>query len=318
MFIMRKLSTLTILFSILVIAAAAFAQTSKGIIAGTVRDTTGAVMSGATVTAKNIATGESRTTTTSEVGNYRIEAVEPGSYQIKVTAANFKTTTIDKLEVKGSVITTLNADLAVGQASETIEVEAKSIEIATENGQLSHSISTVEVQQIPVFNLNAISLVMTQPGVIDVGANSFSNGTGFSVNGSRPRANNFLLDGQDDNDNSIQGQALQPANLQAVQEVAILTNSYSAEFGRGGGSVTNIISKSGTNQFHGSAWDLYAGSGLNAIPAESGLAGQTQATKPRFDTHPFGFTAGGPIWKNKLFAFGSSEWQRFYGKAAPG
>jgi hypothetical protein len=275
-------------------------------------------MSGATVTAKNIATGESRTTTTSEVGNYRIEAVEPGSYQIKVTATNFKTTTIDKLEVKGSVITTLNADLAVGQASETIEVEAKSIEIATENGQLSHSISTVEVQQIPVFNLNAISLVMTQPGVIDVGANSFSNGTGFSVNGSRPRANNFLLDGQDDNDNSIQGQALQPANLQAVQEVAILTNSYSAEFGRGGGSVTNIISKSGTNQFHGSAWDLYAGSGLNAIPAESGLAGQTQATKPRFDTHTFGFTAGGPIWKNKLFAFGSSEWQRFYGKAAPG
>jgi len=187
MFSMRKLSTvLTLLFSILVMGVAAFAQTSKGIIAGTVRDTTGAVMSGATVTAKNIATGESRTTTTSEVGNYRIEAVEPGSYQIKVTAANFKTTTIDKLEVKGSMITTLNADLAVGQASETIEVEAKSIEIATENGQLSHSISTVEVQQIPIFNLNAISLVMTQPGVIDVGANSFSNGTGFSVNGSRP------------------------------------------------------------------------------------------------------------------------------------
>jgi carboxypeptidase family protein len=317
MFTMRKLSKLALLFSVLVVSAACMAQTSKGIIAGTVRDTTGAVMAGATVTATNVATTETRTTTTNEIGTYRIEAVEPGSYTIKVAAANFKTTTVDKVDVKGSVITTINASLEVGIATETVEVDAKSIEVATENGQLAHSISSVEIQEIPVFNLNAISLVMTQPGVIDVGANSFSNGTGFSVNGARPRANNFLLDGQDDNDNSIQGQALQPNNLQAVQEVAILTNSYSAEFGRGGGSVTNLISKSGTNQFHGSVWELYAGSGLNAIPAEAGLGGETQATKPRFDIHTFGFTAGGPIWKNKLFGFGSSQWQKFYGKAAP-
>lgn len=317
MFTMRKLSKLVFLFSVLTMSAVCVAQTSKGIVAGTVRDTTGAVMTGATVTATNVLTAEQRTTTTSDVGTYRIEAVEPGTYVIKIAATNFKTTTVEKVDVRGSVITTINAGLEVGAATETIEVDAKSIDVATENGQLAHSISSVEIQEIPVFNLNAISLVLTQPGVLDVGANSFSNGMGFSVNGSRPRANNFLLDGQDDNDNSIQGQALQPNNLQAVQEVAILTNSYSAEFGRGGGSVTNLISKSGTNQFHGSLFELYAGSGLNAIPAEAGLGGETQATKPRFDTHTFGFTAGGPIWKNKLFGFGSSEWQKFYGKAAP-
>jgi hypothetical protein len=306
-----------VLVAIFFAATISVAQTSKGIIAGTVKDSTGAVVPDATVSAKNTLTGETRTSSTTQIGTYRIEAVEPGTYSITVAANRFKTTTVDKVDVKASVITTVNADLAVGVASETVVVEGKSNGIETENGELGHSISSVEIQQIPVFNLNAISLVLTQPGVIDVGSNSFSNGTGFSVNGARPRANNFLLDGQDDNDNSIQGQALQPNNLQAVQEVAILTNAYSAEFGRGGGSVTNLISKSGTNQFHGSAWELYAGSGLNAIPAEAGLGGVTQATKPRFDTHTFGFTAGGPIWKDKLFGFGSSQWQRFYGKASP-
>lgn len=305
------------LCSLFLAATMGMAQTSKGVIAGTVTDSTGAVIADANITVKNALTGETRTSSTTQVGSYRIEAVEPGTYAITVTANRFKTTTVDKVEVKASVVTTVNADLSVGVATETVVVEGKSNDIETENGQLGHSISSVEIQQVPVFNLNAISLVLTQPGVIDVGSNSFSNGTGFSVNGARPRANNFLIDGQDDNDNSIQGQALQPNNLQAVQEVAILTNAYSAEFGRGGGSVTNVISKSGTNQFHGSAWELYAGSGLNAIPAEAGLGGETQATKPRFDTHTFGFTAGGPIWKNKLFAFGSSQWQRFYGKASP-
>src|SRR5262249_49298694 len=149
-FTMRKLSKLGLLFSVLLAGAVCMAQTSKGIIAGTVRDTTGAVMAGATVTATNVATAETRTTTTNEIGTYRIEAVEPGLYSIKVTAANFKTTTVDKVEVKGSVITTINASLEIGAASETIEVDAKSIEVATENGQLAHSISSVEIQEIPI------------------------------------------------------------------------------------------------------------------------------------------------------------------------
>jgi hypothetical protein len=294
-----------------------FAQTSKGIIAGLVKDNTGAVVVGAKVAAKNTLTGETRNVDSGPNGTYRIEAVEPGIYEISVSAGGFKTTTIRQVDVKGSIVTSVNADLAVGVVGDTIEVQASGIELQTENGAIAHSIGTTDIEQIPVFNLNAISLVLTQPGVLDVGSNSLSNGMGFSVNGSRPRANNFLLDGQDDNDNSIQGQALQPNNLQSVQEVAILTNAYSAEFGRGGGSVTNVITKSGTNQFHGSAYELYAGSGLNAVAADAALGGQTPRTKPRFDTHTFGFTAGGPIWKNKLFAFGSSQWQRFYGNAAP-
>jgi Carboxypeptidase regulatory-like domain/TonB dependent receptor len=294
-----------------------FAQTSKGILAGTVTDTTGAVVVGAKVNARNVQTGAERSSSTGATGGYRMDAVEPGQYKISITASGFKTTTMENVDVKASVVTSVNADLAVGTVSDVVEITSGTTDLQTENGSLEHTISTVETEHVPVFNLNVISLALTQPGVIDVGSNSLSNGTGFSVNGSRPRANNFLLDGQDDNDNSIQGQALQPNNLNSVQEVVVLTNAYSAEFGRGGGSVTNVVTKGGTNQFHGSAWELYAGSGLNAVTAQDGLGGQTSATKPRSDTHTYGFTAGGPIWKNKLFAFGSAQWQRFYGNAAP-
>ena len=294
-----------------------FSQTSKGIIAGTVVDSSNAVVVNANVTARNVQTGTERTTTTGPNGGYRMDAVEPGLYKVTVTANGFKTTTIDQVDVKGSIITSVNAELAVGTVSDTIEVSGATTDLQTQSGSLEHTIESVETEHVPVFNLNVISLALTQPGVIDVGSNSLSNGTGFSVNGSRPRANNFLLDGQDDNDNSIQGQALQPNNVNVVQEVVVLTNSYSAEFGRGGGSVTNVITKGGTNQLHASAWELYAGSGLNAVTAQDGLGGQTSRTKPRSDTHTYGFTVGGPAWRNKLFFFGSSQWQRFYGNAAP-
>jgi hypothetical protein len=294
-----------------------FAQTSKGTIAGSIRDNSGAVIVGAKVTATDVQTGTARSATTGSTGGYRMDAVEPGIYKVSVTATGFKTTTLDQIDVKGSIITSVNAELSVGTVSDTIEVNAGTTDLQTESGSLEHTIEAVETEHLPIFNLNVISLALTEPGVVDVGSNNISNGTGFSVNGSRPRANNFLLDGQDDNDNSIQGQALQPNNVNSVQEVVVLTNAYSAEFGRGGGSVTNVITKSGTNQFHGSAWELYQGSGLNAVTAQDGLGGQTSRTKPRSDTHTYGFTAGGPIWKNKLFAFGSSQWQRFYGNASP-
>ena len=152
---------------------------------------------------------------------------------------------------------------------------------------------------------------------MDAGGPHLANGQTFSVNGQSARNNNFLIDGQDNNDNSIQGQAFQPINAGAISEVTVMTNSYAAEFGRAGSSVTNVIYKSGTNQFHGSVWELYQGSGLEAMTAQQGLAGLTSRDKPRYDQHTYGFAAGGPIIKNKLFVFGSSQWQRFYGNATP-
>ncbi|MGH9678410.1 MAG: TonB-dependent receptor domain-containing protein, partial [Candidatus Acidiferrales bacterium] len=137
----------------------------------------------------------------------------------------------------------------------------------------------------------------------------YTNGIEFSVNGSRPRANNFLIDGQDDNDYQITGQAYQPTNIGAIQEVTILTNAYSAEFGRGGGSVTNYIYKSGTNNFHGDLWEINRNSALAAIPAQDAVA-NTISSNPHENENTFGFDVGGPIKKDKLFFFGTAQWDR--------
>ena len=133
------------------------------------------------------------------------------------------------------------------------------------------------------------------------------------MNGTRPRANNFLLDGQDNNDNSINGQAFQTTNLGAIQEVTVLTNSYSAEYGRGGGSVTNEITKGGTNKFHGDAWELNRNNSFAAISPQAALGGQTVI--PRDNENVFGFDFGGPVKKDKLFFFGSAQWDRDYSAA---
>ncbi|HJX01388.1 MAG TPA: carboxypeptidase regulatory-like domain-containing protein [Terriglobales bacterium] len=297
----------------LVLAATMIAQTSKGIIAGTVSDPSGAVIPNAVVSVKNTETGEARQVTSGPTGAYRVEAVNPGRYDIAVSANNFQTITLSRREVVASVITPADVRLAIGARSESVEVVAKNNQVETENGQISHSISNLEIRQLPMATLNPIELALTEPGVSDPVNRGLSNGVNFAVNGQRPRSNNFLIDGQDNNDNFVEGQGFQPTNLQAIQEVSVLTNAYGAEFGRGGASVTNVITRGGTNQFHGDVWEYYQGSGLNAIDASNGLAAGVTPTRPRSNTHTYGFTFGGPVIKNKLFFFFSPQWQRFYG-----
>ena len=296
-----------------VIVATVVGQTSKGIIAGAVTDQTGAVIPNAVVAVKSVETGEARQVTTGPTGAYRIEAVDPGHYEITISAENFQTTTLQGREVVASRVTSADVRLAIGQRTEKVEVAAKNNAVETENGELSHSISSVEIRQLPIFSLNPIELALTEPGISDPANRGFSNGVNFSVNGQRPRSNDFLIDGQDNNDNFVEGQGFQPINPQAVQEVSVLTNAYAAEFGRGGASVTNVITRGGTNEYHGDVWEYYTGSGLNAIDASQGLTPGVAPTQPRSDTHNYGFTFGGPIVKNKLFFFFSPEWQRFYG-----
>jgi TonB-dependent receptor-like protein len=155
-------------------------------------------------------------------------------------------------------------------------------------------------------------LAVTLPGVSTVASrDDATNGFGFAVNGLRPRANNFLIDGFDNNDNGIMGQAYQPQNTEAVQEVTFLTNAYAAECGRSGASVSNLTFRSGNNAFHGAAWEQYKGASLNALSAEDRLGGITSPAQ--FVENIFGFRFGGPVLKNKLFFFASSQWDRFHG-----
>lgn len=306
----RTFPVIALIALLLISAFAAFAQTSNGTISGVVTDPSNAVVVGAKVVAKSNLTGEMREGTTNSNGAYRLESLSLGTYSITISAKGFTTTTIQNVEVKGSVVTPLNAEIKLGATSETVEVEAAAQQIQTENGELSHTISEAEVNKLPIASLNPYALATTMPGVLTVsgGTSAFTNGTSFSVNGNRPRANNFLIEGQDNNDAGIHGQGLQPANLDAVKEVSILTNSYSSEFGNGGGSVSNLIFKSGTNQFHGAAWDLLLNSSLNANDHYNNYYG---IEKDKFRENIFGFSVGGPIKKDKLFFYTSYQWDKY-------
>jgi hypothetical protein len=318
---MKLRNTLTCLFVsllavLLVCAGNTFAQSSNGSVVGTVTDKTGGAVANASVKVVSIDRGgETRNTTTDSVGTYRVSSLLPGKYKVTVEASGFSPTVINDIDVRASLEANASAVLEVSSVGATITVEANvGQELQTQSGEISGNINTEEVKNLPYFSGNPIELVLTMPGVQDVAnRDNFTNGVGFSVNGTRPRANNFLLDGQDNNDSNITGQALQPANHEAVGEVTVLENSYSAEFGRGGGSVTNVVYKGGTNNWHGSGWDIIQPSKLAAIPAELGRVGTTR--NPVQITNTFGFSIGGPVKKDKLFFFATPQWNRFRANA---
>ena len=325
----RRSMVLMSIFLCLVICSATFsdAQTSKGIIAGTVRDTSGALIPGATITVTSQGTNETRTVTSDAQGFFRIEAINPGRYTMRIEATSFEASNVKDLNIAPSIVTTFDPVLVVGNVSQTVLVEAASNDINSENGSLSSTINNTELAKVPIFTLNPIELLQTVPGVQIVDSNLGLGGIGgnfeqIEVNGARPRSNNFMMDGQDINDIGIGGQAFNIAIPDAYQSITALTNSASAEYGRSGGAVVNLITKAGTSQYHADLWELYTGSGLDS------LDGVTRQSKPfppgspnpkaRYDQHQYGFTAGGPIWKNKLFGFGAMQLSRFYGKAQPG
>jgi outer membrane receptor protein involved in Fe transport len=295
-------------------ACSASAQTSNGTIVGTVLDKSGLAVPKAKVIGSSTELGVVREFTTDSTGSYRLENLPPGHYSVTVEAAGFSKFEIANVAVKGSLEVTVNANLEIGSVANTITVEAGAAqELQTETGSLGAEISQQEVHDLPIQSGNPIELVLTQAGVQDGNGFAFTNGVGFSVNGTRPRANNFLVDGQDNNDNSLNGQAFQTTNLGAIQEVTILTNAYSAEYGRGGGSVTNEIMKGGTNTYHGEAWWQNRNASFAAVPPQSALGGVT--TNPRDNENVFGFAFGGPVKKDKLFFFGSAQWDRDFAAA---
>ncbi len=304
----RRLAATTVLLA----SGSLFAQTSKGILAGVARDATGAVIAGAKITATNLDTHESRTTNSQSDGAYRLDALQPGRYSITATQGGFATSQLDNIVVNPSIVTSADIAFTTGAATETVTVEAQNSGINTENGQLAGVIGTRQLEELPIFSLNPVELALTVPGVQTVSQNSgFSEGINIEVNGARPRANNFLMDGQEINDVGIGGQAFTPQIPDIFQDETVITNNASAEYGRAGGAVVNLITKAGTNQFHGTGYERYNGSGLNAVDGKSRqLDG---FTKGRYDQHQYGFTLGGPILKDKLFAFGGLFISRFYG-----
>src|SRR5262249_39202040 len=314
---LRKFKTLTFSVMLLLITAvftpllgtAALAQSSKGIVVGTINDQAGAVVGGATVKIPNIATNVSRETTSSAEGNYRFDAVDPGTYKMEIKAQGFKTITLDNVVVEAAIPTTANAQLLVGAQSEVVNINADAaVVLQKQDGAQASTLESRQIVDLPVAGLNPVNLVFTLPGVTNPGvlAGGFVQGTEFNINGLRARANNQLIDGADNNDNSIAGQQIQPSLRDGFKEVTVLGADNSAEYGRAGGAVVNVVTRQGTNRFHGSLYDVIDTSALASLsPGQKSTHGLTSV--PVCTQNACGFSFGGPIIKDRLFFFGTFQ-----------
>lgn len=285
------------------------AQTSRGTVTGIVTDSSKGAVANAAVDLKNEQTGVARSTTTNDAGVYRFDAVDPDTYTVRVSANGFKASVTKPFDVRAEIA---NADvqLEVGQVSSTVEVSADATLIQSEAPVRGGTLTAQNIVALPIANENPVSLALTLPGVT---TNRYSFGTGtFSVNGSRGRSNNFMLDGTENNDISVTGQAFQIKNPDAVQEVSVQTGNYDAEYGRAGGAVVNVITRSGTDEFHGTA--RYALEST-IFDAPTNLQKTSPAVLQRGHPLPgtdqfFSGTLGGPIKKNKTFFFSAYQEER--------
>jgi len=301
----------SVVFILLAVGFSALAQTSKGFVVGNVFDPNEAVIAGAEVIITNASTGVTRNTVSGSDGSFRLDAVDPGTYRVQVSQTGFKTAVRENVVVGASQTVSITLQLELGTQSQVVSVTAGAeVILQTQDGARVNTLSRREITELPTPALNPASIVFTLPGVIEPGplAGGFVQGNEFSVNGLRPRSNNQLIDGLDNNDNSIAGQAYIPILREGYSEVTVLQSDYSAEFGRAGGAVVNIISRSGTNGFHGSAYDVINNSRLNSLTASQRADG---TRKPVVVENTFGFSLGGPIKKDKLFFFGTYQADRY-------
>ncbi|HEX7997523.1 MAG TPA: carboxypeptidase regulatory-like domain-containing protein [Pyrinomonadaceae bacterium] len=306
-----KLRLLMLVAVLLGLSLTAVAQTSRGTVSGTVTDPTGAVIAGANVVLTNTQTGVERTTTSSDEGQYRFEAVDLGTYNVKITASGFGEVTKTNLSVTANQTAEVSAQMAPAGQTVVVDVTTEGTALLqTEAPVRGGNIETAQIQELPFAGRNPVALALTLPGV---STNRFGFGVGtFSVNGARGRSNNFLIDGTENNDISVAGQGFQITNPDAVQEVSVQTSNYDAEFGRAGGAVVNTITKSGTNEFHGTLSYLLDSTRDDAVTsAESRRAPVIARGRPLPGTEQwFAGTFGGPIVHNRTFFFGAFQEQR--------
>jgi outer membrane receptor protein involved in Fe transport len=289
----------------------AMAQATTGTLRGTVTDTNGGVIAGATVKAKSEATGvETSPTTTNGEGTYEISGLQPGKYTVTVEGTGFKRSVTTSTDVKVGIVNPLDVKLEPGNVSETVTVVASTEEVLnTEQSQISHTFEARKIEDLPSnaqgFGIDTLALLV--PGVAqNSGGGTNTNGTGLSVNGNRGRSNNFQIDGSDNNDLSVGGPNLFVDNQDQVQEYQVITNNFSAQYGRNLGAVVNIVTKGGTNEFHGTGFEYHMDrTRLDTLTNRERASGLKEP--PRFLSNVFGGTVGGPIIKNRAFFFASYE-----------
>jgi hypothetical protein len=291
-------------------------QSTTGVVTGQVTDPTGAGVPSATVTLSNVTTGANRIATSNGSGEYRLDDIENGTYKLQVTSPSFRSFVANGVTVNVASITRVDAKLAVGNVSEVVEVSAEAIQVETESGALGTIVDGTQVKELPLNGRSFVELTQLGPGVS--GANNFDSknkglqgGVDFSVNGNPTTNNLFLVDGANDNDVGSNRTILIYPSIESIAEFKMLTNSYGPEYGQASGAVISIVTRNGTNAFHGSLF--YSGRN-DALAAYSYFAkrnagtGQPLNGKDKLRRNDYGYSIGGPIKRDKLFFFFNQEW----------
>jgi hypothetical protein len=331
----RTIAGLLLAFLLVLGCQMSFAQgIITGSIAGTVVDSTGAIIPGATVSAKQIETNLTFNTVTGDSGYFQVSKIPPGQYVITVEATNFRTLKINGTGVSVAQEVQLGKiQMQIGGKSEIVEVSGAAPLVETQASQISMTFDTKKVADLPI-GRGFDQLALFLPGVQTTGnvSRANSNGAQFSVNGQRLRSNNFQIDGQGINDQSVTGPAIFLVNPDIIAEYQVMTN-YDSSYGRNLGSQVNIITKSGTNGFHGTGAYTWRGSTFDSLANQEknpllGACLPSQFSDPtgnkcklpkisRYVRNTPSFTVGGPIIKNRAWFFGSGIWDRIRTAGSP-
>jgi hypothetical protein len=288
------------------------AQSTGGRILGRVSDSSGAVLANVGVTATNDATGIARETKTNASGDYVFPEVPVGTYTLSFDLSGFKTNVRKSVTLDVNQVITLNMSMQIGASKEVVEVTSEAPLVDTTTTQLGAVVNDRAVSQLPLNSRDTYQFLQLQPGVMSTVGSSNSivygsnNAGAVSVNGGRGRSNNFSVNGGDANDQFVNLPTVQPSP-DSIEEFRVLTNTFDAEYGRNSGSVVNVITKSGTNSFHGNMYEFFRNTVLNA---NAYCLSPDGCTKPKFNQNQFGGTFGGPIKKDRTFFFASYEGRR--------
>lgn len=331
---MKRWSKFLFLASVfLLLLTPLYGQKITGTISGVVTDPTGAVVPGATVTLVNTDTGLTRTVTTNDLGEYIAPDLPNGVYRVMVKQTNFKESIADKVELHVASTAIVNIQLQMGSATEQVTVEANVVQVQTDSAQLGEVVLGGQVRDLPLNGRNFVELTQLQPGVssartFDAVGKGLRGGVDFGVNGNSMANNLFLVDGANNNDVGSNRTILVYPSLESIAEFKMLRNAYGPEYGQASGAVVNIVTKSGTNDFHGSVFYLGRNDALNAYdwfsarqasldrqanvfnPSTNSIYSNPNKDKPILRRNDFGYSFGGPIMKDKLFFFWSQEWNR--------
>jgi hypothetical protein len=296
---------LTLSMLLMAFPAGVNAQSARARIVGTVRDPQGAVVPNATVTVTNVATGVSTNATTNRDGYYQALELPIGSYKVKVEHEGFSTTETAAYTLEINQAQQIDVKLPVGRKSETVEVTGEAAQVEVVNPTVGASITSRPIVDLPLNGRNVLDLATLEPGVTPHNPDDTGAGT-YNIAGARADSVTFLLDGGVDNNLLSNGVVFAP-NPDAVQEFRILTSNYTAEYGRNAGGIISVVTKSGGNEIHGSVFEFNRN---DTFAANRYFNNKNDIPKDALSRNQFGFTAGGPFIKNKLFWFVSYQGQR--------